>query len=194
MDSSWTYNASFYYKFPSTSSFAGKLTVALQTATGSVLASQSVNVKGSQTSWTHVSLALRPASTASSTNNVFAVTIQSTSGSTATTIDFAMFSLFPPTFKNRSNGMRIDIAEVRVLRHISDRSPTHSCACRPSSRWALSSSASRVATIWYVMADMIFSPSSFDYRRVKLPRPDGNGMPQSDRFWIAPDGSATGVM
>lgn len=28
------------------------------------------------------------------------------------TINFAMLSLFPPTYKNRPNGMRIDIAEV----------------------------------------------------------------------------------
>ena len=131
--------------------------MALQTATGKVLASQSVNVKGSQTSWTHVSLALRPTSTASDTNNVFAVTIQSTSGSTATTIDFAMFSLFPPTFKNRPNGMRVDIAEVCITPHISDRSLSYSYACRPSSRWDLSSSDSPVATILYVMSCMAVS-------------------------------------
>lgn len=29
------------------------------------------------------------------------------------TIHFAMFSLFPPTFKNRANGMRIDLSTVR---------------------------------------------------------------------------------
>ena len=28
------------------------------------------------------------------------------------TIHFAMLSLFPPTYKGRENGMRIDIAEV----------------------------------------------------------------------------------
>ena len=28
------------------------------------------------------------------------------------TIHLAMFSLFPPTYKGRENGMRIDIAEV----------------------------------------------------------------------------------
>ena len=31
------------------------------------------------------------------------------------TIHFAMISLFPPTYKGRENGMRIDIAEVSKI-------------------------------------------------------------------------------
>ncbi|KAJ3558254.1 hypothetical protein NM688_g1033 [Phlebia brevispora] len=112
VESSWTYNASFYFRFPSASTFTGKLNVALQTTSGRVLASNSISVRGSQTGWTHVSLSLRPSTTAPNTDNVFAVTIEPTRGDTETAINFAMFSLFPPTFKNRPNGMRIDIAET----------------------------------------------------------------------------------
>ena len=108
MDSAWTYKASFYYKFPTKSSFRGTATVGLQTSVGKVLASKRVNIRGT-TSWTKVDVELKPTASALDTNNVFVVTINGAGGQT---INFAMFSLFPPTFKNRPNGMRIDIAEV----------------------------------------------------------------------------------
>lgn len=116
VQSSWTYNASFYFRFPSSSTFSGKLNVALQTSSGRVLASKSVTVRGSQTEWTHVDVQLKPTITAPNTDNLFVVTIDGERGTSGTTINFAMFSLFPPTFKNRPNGMRIDIAEVNSLK------------------------------------------------------------------------------
>lgn len=115
VESSWTYNASFFFRFPSSSTFSGKLNVALQTSTGRVLASKSVAVRGTQTDWTHVDVQLKPTTTAPNTDNLFVVTIDGERGTGGTTINFAMFSLFPPTFKNRPNGMRIDIAEVNTL-------------------------------------------------------------------------------
>ncbi|KAI0076533.1 glycoside hydrolase family 51 protein [Panus rudis PR-1116 ss-1] len=113
VDSSWTYDASLYYKFPTSSSFSGTLTLSLRNAAGQTLASNSTTIRGSQTSWAQVHLTLKPSSTPSALNNQFFVTIDNNSGSTQT-VNFAMFSLFPPTFKNRPNGMRIDIAEALV--------------------------------------------------------------------------------
>jgi hypothetical protein len=59
------------------------------------------------------------------------------------TIEFAMFSLMPPTFMNRPNGMRIDIAEVchfiQVLLPFIDDSVIDSRNCKafilPVPRW-----------------------------------------------------------
>lgn len=111
VNSSWTYNASFYYKFPATSTFSGNLTVALQSSTGTVYASASVHVSGSTTDWTQVAVQLTPDSSPGSTANEFAVTVDGASAS-GEKVDFAMFSLFPPTFKGRANGLRVDLAQV----------------------------------------------------------------------------------
>ena len=113
MDSSWTYNASLFFKFPTSSSFSGTLTVALKTTSGETLAQASTTIKGSQTTWKQVAFALKPTKTASNTNNVFTVTLDGAAAS-GQTVNFALLSLFPPTFKNRPNGMRIDIAEVNT--------------------------------------------------------------------------------
>jgi alpha-N-arabinofuranosidase len=112
INSGWTYNASFYYKFPVTSSFKGAATIALQSAEGQVYASASVSLIGSQTTWSKVFVNLRPMSSPMSTANNFTVTLNAAEAA-GETIDFAMFSLFPPTFKGRANGLRIDIATVR---------------------------------------------------------------------------------
>ncbi|KAK0196649.1 arabinofuranosidase [Armillaria mellea] len=105
------YTASFFYRFPSASSFRGNINVGLQTTTGQVLASSSIFVSGSHTSWTQVNARLRPSTTPTSTANIFTVTVDGAAAS-GQTINFAMFSLFPPTFKNRLNGMRVDIANA----------------------------------------------------------------------------------
>ncbi|CDO70623.1 hypothetical protein BN946_scf184748.g21 [Trametes cinnabarina] len=111
VNSSWTYNASFFFRFPTASGFSGALTVGLQTSSGKVLAQTSTQVHGSTTKWTQVNLKLRPTASASDVNNSFFVTIDGAAAA-GQTINFALFSLFPPTFKNRPNGMRIDIAET----------------------------------------------------------------------------------
>ncbi|KAK0482509.1 arabinofuranosidase [Armillaria novae-zelandiae] len=103
------YTASFFYRFPTASSFRGNVNVGLQMTSGQVLASNSIPVSGSHTSWTQVKARLKPSTTPASTANIFTVTVDGTAAS-GQTINFAMFSLFPPTFKNRSNGMRVDIA------------------------------------------------------------------------------------
>ncbi|KZT66565.1 glycoside hydrolase family 51 protein [Daedalea quercina L-15889] len=111
VNSSWTYNASLYYRFPSESSYSGTLTVGLESDSGEVFASNSTTINGSQTSWANVFLTLTPSSSATNTNNSFFVTVNG-SEAAGETINFALFSLFPPTYKDRPNGMRIDIAET----------------------------------------------------------------------------------
>ncbi|KAJ8693023.1 hypothetical protein PTI98_010275 [Pleurotus ostreatus] len=109
VDSAWTYKASFHFRFPTRSSFRGNLVVGLRSSSGEVLASATVPISGASTSWRQVNVSLRPSSSASSFSNQLFVTVD---GNVARgqKINFAMFSLFPPTFKNRPNGMRIDIA------------------------------------------------------------------------------------
>lgn len=113
VNSEWTYSASFYYKFPAASSFDGSATVTLQSTMGEVYASASVPISGSQTAWKPVAVSLTPTSSPASTANIFTVTFDG-SGAAGQTINFAMFSLFPPTFKNRANGLRIDVATVCI--------------------------------------------------------------------------------
>ncbi|KAK7678667.1 hypothetical protein QCA50_018248 [Cerrena zonata] len=114
IDSSWTYTASLYYRFPTASAdFSSQLTLGLKNAAGDVVASSSVPVQGSQTDWTQVKVTFTPSSSQGAAGNQFFVTLDNTSGSNQT-INFAMLSLFPPTYKNRPNGMRIDVAESLV--------------------------------------------------------------------------------
>ncbi|KAG8212804.1 glycoside hydrolase superfamily [Butyriboletus roseoflavus] len=111
VNSEWTYNASFYYKFPVASSFNGTATVALQGSTGQTYASTAVPINGSQTTWHQITLSLTPTASPNSTANNFTVTFDGANAA-GQTIDFAMFSLFPPTFNNRENGMRIDLSNA----------------------------------------------------------------------------------
>nr|CCC33068.1 alfa-L-arabinofuranosidase precursor [Pleurotus sp. 'Florida']CCC33069.1 alfa-L-arabinofuranosidase [Pleurotus sp. 'Florida'] len=104
-----TYKGSFFVKFPTASSFTGNLIVGLRTTSGSTIVSQTVPIRGASTSWQQISVSLTPRTTPPSTDNQFFVTIDGAAAS-GQTINFAMFSLFPPTFKNRANGMRDDIA------------------------------------------------------------------------------------
>ncbi|KAL1740220.1 glycoside hydrolase superfamily [Schizophyllum fasciatum] len=113
VDESATYNASFYYKVPQGSNFSGNATVTLQSSSGDALALATVPISGLQAEWTQVSAELKPSSSASDVNNLFTVTFDG-SAAAGLTIDFALFSLFPPTFKDRPNGLRADIAQALV--------------------------------------------------------------------------------
>ncbi|KDQ60310.1 glycoside hydrolase family 51 protein [Jaapia argillacea MUCL 33604] len=106
VDSTWTYNASFYYRFPTASTFSGPVTIGLQTSSGQPLASTTTALPYSST-WKQIFVQLTPTVSGSTTANNFTVTLNGASG---VTINFAMFSLFPPTYKGRANGMRVDIA------------------------------------------------------------------------------------
>ena len=59
-------------------------------------------------------LTLTPSRAAPNNNNSFVVMLDGAEAA-GETIHFAMISLFPPTYKGRENGMRIDIAEVSKI-------------------------------------------------------------------------------
>ncbi|EPQ54912.1 glycoside hydrolase [Gloeophyllum trabeum ATCC 11539] len=109
VDSTWTYNASFYYRFPAASAQKPTSTVSLVSSSGDTYAAASVTLDGSQTTWKQVFVTLKPNANAPNTANNFAVTLDGASAR-GLTVNFAMFSLFPPTYKGRANGMRIDVA------------------------------------------------------------------------------------
>jgi alpha-N-arabinofuranosidase len=113
VDPSWTYKASLYYRFPQSASFSGSLTMSLRSSSGTVLASASLNISGSQTKWMQLNTTLQATTAPSDNNNVFCVTLNG-AAATNQTVNFSLFSLFPPTYKGRDNGMRMDIAEVGV--------------------------------------------------------------------------------
>ncbi|RDB18692.1 putative alpha-L-arabinofuranosidase A [Hypsizygus marmoreus] len=108
-----TYTASFFYRFPTASSFRGPATISLQTNSGQVLASTTVTLSGAQTAWQQVTVQLHPTTTPGSTSNRFVITLDGAAAA-GQVVNFAMLSLFPPTFKGRANGMRVDIAEALV--------------------------------------------------------------------------------
>ena len=109
------YKVSFYYRFQTDSPFRGALNVGLQNIGGTILAMQAVDVTGSQTTWKQVQMSLNVNIAVDSTANMFTITVNGNSAAAGESIHFAMLSLFPPTFKNRENGMRVDIAEVRSV-------------------------------------------------------------------------------
>ncbi|KAF5385088.1 hypothetical protein D9615_001064 [Tricholomella constricta] len=102
----WTYKGSFYAK---SSTSIGKITVSLKSTRGAVFASKSV--EGVTTDWKKFTFEFRPSKSAPNDENVFSVVLDGKAAA-GKTIHFGMFSLFPPTFRGRENGMRIDLAEA----------------------------------------------------------------------------------
>ncbi|THU75846.1 hypothetical protein K435DRAFT_824679 [Dendrothele bispora CBS 962.96] len=110
VNSAWTYTASFYYRFPAATSLRGGATASLQASNGQTLGPTTVAISGAQTTWTQVTAKITPTSSPSALNKfVVSVDGAATSGQT---INFGLFSLFPPTFNNRANGMRQDITRT----------------------------------------------------------------------------------
>ena len=96
-----TYKFSFWAK--SDAGYNGTLTVGLQTEGGNSLGAESVNVNLNG-EWTKITGEF----TATGSN---AVAWFSLTGSKAGEITIDVVSLFPPTYKDRENGCRIDLAE-----------------------------------------------------------------------------------
>ncbi|KAF9456916.1 glycoside hydrolase [Collybia nuda] len=112
VQSSWKYPGMLYYRFPSppSSTISGTFTIALQSSSGAVLGS-TTGAFSSSGGWKQIFFTLAPGTTASNDNNLFVV---STNGATIAgqTIEFSMFSLFPPTFNSRANGFRMDLSQA----------------------------------------------------------------------------------
>lgn len=88
--------------------------MSLQSSTGQILATVSVLPTDKLNVWTQATVQLRPIASAETTSNFFTVTVDGASAS-GQTIFFCLFSLFPPTFRNRPNGMREDIATASLV-------------------------------------------------------------------------------
>lgn len=102
----WTYTGSFYAK---SDTFTGTITVSLTSAGGTTFDSKSIT--GVSKSWKKFTFQFQPTASATDENNVFRVVVDGASAA-GKIINFGMFSLFPPTFRGRENGMRIDLAEA----------------------------------------------------------------------------------
>ncbi|KAF8914916.1 glycoside hydrolase [Mucidula mucida] len=102
----WTYKGSLYAK---SDTFTGVITVSLKSVAGATYAS--ATLEGVSSEWNKFTFEFEPSKSAANDNNVFTVTVDGAEAAGAT-IYFAMFSLFPPTFRGRENGMRLDLAEA----------------------------------------------------------------------------------
>ncbi|KZV84949.1 hypothetical protein EXIGLDRAFT_841816 [Exidia glandulosa HHB12029] len=105
------YTASFYAKVVSGKAPSSSLTVSLVGASSGTIFGKAT-VRGSLTThWQQFTVSFTPSRTAPDGNNLFTVTLDG-AGARGADLAFALISLFPPTFKNRPNGMRVDIAEA----------------------------------------------------------------------------------
>jgi alpha-N-arabinofuranosidase len=96
------YRVSFYAK--ASSGFKGPLTVAIESNDGKTVHAKA-NVGQITSEWKKYTATLRtPKATTGSVDNRFVI-----STGTPGTVWFSLVSLFPPTYKNRPNGNRIDI-------------------------------------------------------------------------------------
>ncbi|KAF2020350.1 glycoside hydrolase family 51 protein [Aaosphaeria arxii CBS 175.79] len=102
------YTGSFWVKGTYNGSFTATLKSNL---TAEVFGSVEVQAKTNANEWVQHEFELIPEKNAPNSNNTFAITFDSTATGNGT-LDFNLISLFPPTYKNRKNGLRVDIAEA----------------------------------------------------------------------------------
>lgn len=105
--SSWTYKGSFYIR----GEFNGNITASLvSNTTGETYAEASVEVSSSDGAWTQHHYSFQPTDDAPDSNNTLQYTM---AGADVTgPLDFNLLSLFPPTYNNRPNGLRVDLMEA----------------------------------------------------------------------------------
>jgi alpha-N-arabinofuranosidase len=99
-----TYRASFYAR--SSASFKGPLTVAIESNDGQTVFAKA-DVASITGEWKKYTATLRTGKAAPSITNRFVISTGSPG-----TVWFSLVSLFPPTYKNRPNGNRVDIMEL----------------------------------------------------------------------------------
>ncbi|KAI0156540.1 glycoside hydrolase family 51 protein [Xylariaceae sp. FL1272] len=107
------YTGSFWVK----GDYHGDLTASVQSnITGEKFGTTKIESKSRADEWTEHTFDLIPYKNAPSSNNTFAITFNS-EGLKSGSLDFNLISLFPPTFKNRPNGMRLDLTEALAQIH-----------------------------------------------------------------------------
>jgi alpha-N-arabinofuranosidase len=102
-----TYTGSFWVKGAYNGSFTASLDSNL---TSESFGSVDIPSKSVASEWTEHTFELVPEKNAPNSNNTFSVTFDGAAASGG--LDFNLISLFPPTYKNRKNGLRVDIAEA----------------------------------------------------------------------------------
>jgi alpha-N-arabinofuranosidase len=102
-----TYTGSFWVKGAYNGSFTASLDSNL---TSDNFGSVEVPSKSVANDWTEHTFELVPEKDAPNSNNTFSITFDGAAAGGG--LDFNLISLFPPTYKNRKNGLRVDIAEA----------------------------------------------------------------------------------
>jgi len=101
------YTGSFWAK----GSYSGCFTASLQSnLTNETFGSVEVQSSGAD-GWTQYNFTMTPDTAAPNSNNTFLITFDAV-GVDGGYIDFNLISLFPPTYNNRPNGMRIDLMDT----------------------------------------------------------------------------------
>ncbi|PKS07212.1 hypothetical protein jhhlp_005814 [Lomentospora prolificans] len=102
------YTGSFWVK----GAYEGTFTASLQSALNDdVFGSVEIESKSVSDDWVEHEVELTPDMDAPNTNNTFTITFDP-AGAKDGSLDFNLISLFPPTYKGRKNGLRLDIAEA----------------------------------------------------------------------------------
>lgn len=92
--------------------YDGDFTVRLQQlATYKTFAKTHIKSQARKGDWVKHEFEMMPWEDAKDTNNYFSLTFNP-KGVKGDSLDFNLISLFPPTFKNRKNGLRKDLAEA----------------------------------------------------------------------------------
>lgn len=105
--SSWQYNGSFWVE----GDFDGNISIAfVSNTTSQTYAEASVDASSSAGEWTQYHYKLNPTSDAPDSNNTLQFTMSASDIEGA--LNFNLLSLFPPTYNNRKNGLRIDLMEA----------------------------------------------------------------------------------
>lgn len=104
----YKYSGSFWVK----GAYDGSFTASLESnLTTDVFGSIEVPSKAVAGEWTEHTFELVPEKDAPNSNNTFSITFDATKVDGGS-LDFNLISLFPPTFKSRKNGLRIDLAQA----------------------------------------------------------------------------------
>ncbi|KAL8377635.1 hypothetical protein RB595_008364 [Gaeumannomyces hyphopodioides] len=107
------YTGSFWVK----GGYEGKFVASFQSAlTNDVFGSVEIESKAKGDEWVEHEVVLVPEKDAPSSNNTFAITFDR-AGLKGDSLDFNLISMFPPTYKGRKNGLRIDLAEALEQLH-----------------------------------------------------------------------------
>lgn len=103
------YTGSFYVR----GQYDGVFTASFQSALGKnqTYATTKIKSKAQRNKWVQHEFTLEPRQDAPNSNNTFAITFDP-KGVKGDSLDFNLISLFPPTYKGRKNGMRIDLAKA----------------------------------------------------------------------------------